>query len=248
MTSNVQNPLFVKVGLYLLILCGLLSGCASSNVSRDAAAGMDMGVQNARNMTDSAGDTNIVDSYQNSSNATKGALIGGAAGGVAGAFTSGIGVIPGAATGAILGASYGSYIDVNETLEDKLQNRGVTIVVLGDQVLIVIPSWRVFDPWSPRIKPQAYSTLALVARYINRFVKMGVNVTGYTDDSGSRTVDFALSQEQANNVLRFLQLNNVSARLLYAQGCGSTRLVTRNTGEWESDNYRIEITLEKLYV
>lgn len=233
---------------WCIISCFVLSGCASSKVSRDAAANVDMGVQNARNLASGAGDTNLADSYQNSTQATKGAMLGGAAGGITGALSSGIGFFPGAATGAILGASYGSYIATNETLEDRLQNRGANIVVLGDQILIVLPSSRIFDPWSPRIKPQAYSTLAMVTRYINGFTKMLVKVSVYTDNTGSNTIDLSLSQQQAENISRFLTVSGIDARVLYASGYGGTHLVSSHTGNWESDNYRIEITLEKLYV
>lgn len=250
MRNKVKNLVFAKVGSlpFILSLCFILSGCASSNVSRDAAANVDMGVQNARNMTDAAGDTNIADSYQNAGQATKGAMLGGAAGGITGALSSGVGFFPGAAAGAILGASYGSYIATNETLEDRLQNRGGTIVVLGDQILVVIPSASIFDPWSAKIKPQAYSTLALVTKFVNRYTKMLVKVSAYTDSTASKDVDMALSQQQADSVAKFLTASGIDARVLYAAGYGGTRLVTSHTGNWDSENYRLEITLEKLYV
>jgi outer membrane protein OmpA-like peptidoglycan-associated protein len=234
--------------LLVISLFFILAGCASSNVSRDAAANVDLGVQNAKNLTSGAGDTNIADSYQNSTQATKGVFLGGAVGGVAGALSSGIGFIPGAAAGAILGASYGGYIETNETLADRLQNRGATIVVLGDQILIVLPSSRIFNPWSDKIKPQAYSTLKMVTQYINGYTKMLVNVAVYTDKTGSGTIDLSLSQQQADSVVKFLTESGIDARVLYAIGNGGTKLVAPNTGNWESDNYRIEITLEKLYV
>lgn len=243
----VLNPIFLA-GLLCLLFSTFLSGCASSDVSRDAASNVDMGVQNARNLAGGAGDTSIADSYQNSSQAVKGAIIGGAAGGITGALSSGVGFIAGAAAGSILGASYGSYIDTNTSLEDQLLNRGANIIVLGDQILIVMPSARIFDDWSAKIKPQAYSTLKLIAQYVNGYTKMLVKISAYTDDTGSKTVDLSLSQQQAENVEKFLVAAGIDARVLYAAGHGGTRLVTRNTGEWESDNYRIEITLEKLYV
>lgn len=224
----------------------ILNGCASSNVSRDAASNVDMGVQNAKNLVSGAGDTNIADSYQNTNQATKGALIGGTTGGVVGALS--FGFLPGVATGAILGASYGAYIDSNETVADKLQNRGATVVVLGDQILVVIPSSRVFNTWSDKIKPQAYSTLTLLTQYINGYTKMLVKISVYTDNTGSKTVDLSLSQQQASAVAKFLTASGVDARILYAEGYGGARLVSPNNGQWESDNYRIEVTLEKLYV
>jgi outer membrane protein OmpA-like peptidoglycan-associated protein len=257
MYSNVENMVFAKVGALvgkekirllsiLTAFCFILSGCASSDVSRDVSANVDFGVQNAKNLV--AGDGDFAESYQNSSQMAKGAILGGTLGALVGGFTTAIGVIPGATTGLILGASYGSYIDSETTLKDQLENRGGTIVVLGDQVLVVIPSTHLFNPWSSSIKQQGYPTLNLVAQYVNGYTKMLVKVSAYTGDSGSAGLDMSLSQQQAESVSRFLLASGIDARVLYASGYGGTHLVVKNSGEWDSDNNRIEITLEKLYV
>lgn len=235
--------------LSILALCSLvLCGCASSNVSRDVTSNIDDGVENAKNMVDGATESSIADSYQNASQKAKGAMLGGAAGGVTGAMSSAVGIIPGALVGAVMGASYGTYIDSNASIEDQLKNRGATLVVLGDQVLIMIPSARLFNEMSPKIKPDAYSTLNLVARYINGYTKMLVKVAAYTDALGSPDVNLSLSQEQAESVSKFLMACGMDSRVLYATGYGGTHLVQKNSYVWDgSDNYRIEITLEKLY-
>jgi len=253
----VENRIFTKVSaffgkeklwLFISLLSFMFAGCASSEVSRETAANIDKGVQNAEKLV--SGDADIADAYQNSSQATKGAVIGGTAGAVTGGIaTSGLGVWQGALIGTVLGASYGSYIDTNASLQDRLENRDVTAVVLGDQVLIVLRSARIFYPLTSTVKPQAYSTLKLVSQYINQFTKMLVRVTAYTADSGERMADLALSQQQADSVAKLLVASGVDARLLYASGCGSARLVKRNNMLWDgNDNYRIEVTLEKLTV
>lgn len=244
-----MNPTQPRRLFFLLLIFFALSGCASSEVSRNAASNVDMGVQNARNLTSGFGSSEIADSYQNTSQASKGAMLGGAAGGLAGSLMGGIGFVPGAATGAMLGGSYGSYIDSRTTLADKLENRGSNIIVLGDQVMIVLPSARIFSAMSSNIKPQAYPTLDLVSEYINSYTKMLVKVAAYTDAIGPQSVNLALSQQQANNVVKYLNATGVDARVLYAVGYGGTNLVVKNAEDWGvSDNYRIEITLEKLQV
>lgn len=256
--NSVENRVFAKVGaqffssiscIFLTMYALTLCGCASSNVSRDVTSNIDDGVENTRKMVDNATSGSIADSYQNASQRTKGALLGGAAGGLIGAVSSNIGVVPGAAIGAILGASYGAYIDSNASVEDQLQNRGATIVTLGDQILIVIPSSRIFEYRSARIKTDAYSTLGLTTRYINSFTKMLVKVSAYTDCLGPADVDLALSQEQSEKIAKFFVASGMDTRVLYAVGYGGTHLVQRRNPDWDgSDNYRIEITLEKLYV
>lgn len=240
---NAKLRLFLLSIFYLFIV-----GCASSNVSREAAGNVDKGVTHTKDMVDGISETSIADSYGNASQTTKGAIIGGSTGAVAGALTSGVGFLPGAAVGGIFGASYGSYIDSNTNLKDKLENRGVNMIVLGDQILIVIPSARLFDPYTSNLKPQAYSTLDLVTQYVNQYTKMLVKVGGYTNNNSSESVDQALSAQQAQQVAKYLEAAGVDARILYAEGYGGSRLVTKNSEGWDSDNYRIEITLEKLDV
>lgn len=227
----------------------ILSGCASSSVQRDAASNIDLGVQNAKNLGDDLTSGDIGDSYQNSSQATKGALLGGATGATIGALSTSIGFGPGLAVGAIFGASYGAYIDSNTTLQDQLENRGANILVLGDQVMIVISSARIFNDMTSDIKPTAYTTLDLLAHYINGYTKTLVKVAAYTNDTGSTRVNLALSTQQAQNIVKYLVATGLNSRLLYGVGYGGTRLVDRNSLEWNrSDNYRIEITFEKLSV
>lgn len=235
--------------IFPILLILFLTGCANSGVSRNAANNVDSVANTTKNMFSGTDDVNVADSYQNASQTTKGALIGGAVGGVTGALSSTIGVLPGIAGGALIGASYGAYIDANTSLQDRLENRGATIVVLGDQMLIIVPSSRIFKPMSPEIKTQGYSTVSLVAQFINCFAKTLVKVSSYTSDTCSKRVDLALSKQQAASFARALQVYGVNARMLYAEGYGGTHLVEGNSTDWDhSQNYRIEITFEKLKV
>lgn len=242
--SHFINPKTLAVSL-LITSFALLTGCASSNVSRDTAAKVDMGFDNAEKLGSGGGD--FVESWQNSTLTTRGAVLGGTAGALAGYATSSVGLFPGALVGTILGAAYGNYMDSEASLADQLINRGVTVVELGDQILVVLPSARIFDGMTPTIKPQAYSTLNLLTTYLNGYTKTLVKISAYTDDIGEQNVNLALSKQQAHAVERYLAVNHLNARLLYADGFGGSNLVMKNTRDWgKSDNYRIEITLEKL--
>jgi outer membrane protein OmpA-like peptidoglycan-associated protein len=225
----------------------LLTGCASSNVSRTTAGSGDVVVQDTKGLFSGAENTSVADSYQNTTQTTKGAIVGGTVGGVTGALTK-LGFLPGLAAGAILGAGYGAYVDANATQQDRLINRGATVVVLGDQILIVMPSWRLFQPASAKLKPQAFSTLKAMAQYINSYEKMLVKVSVYTNPNGPQNVDLALSQDQADAISRYLVAVGLDSRLLYAEGYGGTHLVQKKTDWGTGENDRVEVTLEKLYV
>jgi len=226
----------------LLLL--LLTSCASSDLQRSGAYTIDTKYHDLT--TTHISENNPVDAYQNSNQVARGAIVGGIAGGVTGLATSGLGILPGAAGGAFVGSVLGAYVNNQTNLMDQLENRGVKTVVLGDQILIVMSSDRIFHAFSPNIRLQAYSTLDMVAQFINKFTSMSVKVSAFTNKSLPCAIAQAVTQQQANAVMKYLW-GRVNTRLLTAQGYGGTHLVESNALVW-GDNYRIEITLEKLPV
>jgi outer membrane protein OmpA-like peptidoglycan-associated protein len=233
-------------GIFFIVIF-FLQSCASSNVSRQANDNVAVGYQNASSTFGGAGNGSLADSYGNASQTTKGLLVGGVAGAVVGGATSGVGVVPGLATGAILGGAYGAYIDSNTSLVDRLENRGVKVMVLGDQVRLVLHSGHLFNGMTATIRPGAYQTLDLVAQYLNSFTTMSVRVTGYTNATGTPRIEQAVSKEQAESVVRYLWQRGVNTRMMTASGMGGNNLITRRSSDWEGSlNYRIEVTTEKL--
>lgn len=225
----------------------LLQSCASSCVSRSAENGIDMGVSNARALV--CRNTDVMEMYQNSNQLTKGVVLGGATGAIAGSLASEVGFLPGLAIGAILGGAIGAYIDEHTTLLDRLENRGAKIIILGDQVLIVLPSVRVFKGMTSDIRSSAFPLLDATAQLLRCFTKISIKVGAHVNGNGSDCVNRALTHEQANSVVRYLWARGVNARLLVGIGYGGSRPIASCTDPcsmgWEQ-NYRIEITLEKL--
>lgn len=245
MKKQVNNKLAVLFSILLLFI--FIQGCASSDLSRGAASEADK----AHLDTDYAlshSESSVSDTYQNTSQTTKGAIIGGAAGAAVSGLNSGVSLIPGIAVGAIFGGALGAYIDAHTTLEDKLENRGVKVFILGDQVMLVLPSVLVFNERTSNIRFHAYSTLDLVAQFINRYPNMSVNVAAYSSACEAEVISVALTQQQAASVVKYLWGKGVNTRLLSATGYGGQKLVTANKPEWNSENNRVEITLEKLPV
>lgn len=237
----------LKQGILLLCIAFILQGCASSGATRHAASEADK----AYLQTDYAfnhPDASLRDTIQNTSQTTKGVVLGGITGALVGSmYSSSIGFLPGLAGGAIIGGAIGAYIDSYATLSDNLENRGVNVIVLGDQILIVIPSHLIFNPYSGTLRSQAYSTLDMIVQYINQFTNISVQVSGYSNPTDTGAVTGALSQQQADAVMRYLWKAGLNTRVLYAMGYGSYKPVSQDT-DWSSDNNRIEITLEKLPV
>lgn len=235
---------FQWIVIFLFFFC---CGCASSDLSRGAANNFDDAYDHFAQDVSNLDKTSIAEGYQNSSQTTKGVLIGGAAGGLLGAANSSVGAVIGAASGAILGGAIGAYIDAHTTLVDKLQNRGVKVFILGDQVKIIIFSNHLFYGLTPNIRYDAYSTLDMVSCLIGRYLNISVEVAAYTNAVGSERINLYTSQKQAESVAKYLWKRGVRTRFVYAIGRGGTHLVARNGCDWcEGPNYRIEITFEKL--
>jgi outer membrane protein OmpA-like peptidoglycan-associated protein len=233
---------------FVLISFSLLQGCASSDLSRNSEGEVDTVYSDVKTSVSNLGKGDIADSYQNTSQTTKGVILGGITGAIVGSAIINVGALGGAAVGAILLGSLGAYIDSHTTLVDKLRNRGIKVFILGDQVLIVLPSSRTFYTNTANIIYAEDSTMDLVAKLIGSYANIAVKVSGYTDDTGAPLVDQSLSRQQAVNVAKSLWRHGVNTRLLYAEGYGGTHLVSKNTCDWSSDNYRVEITMEKLPV
>jgi outer membrane protein OmpA-like peptidoglycan-associated protein len=230
----------------LIILSGSgLTGCASSAIERNAETNVDTVYENSNYMLTHPGDP--AGAFQNSSQTTKGILIGTTTGALAAGVISGTSaILPGAVGGAIAGGVVGAYIDYHTNIVDQLENRGVKVMTLGDQVMIIMSSAWTFDGRSARIRPQANSTLDLIAQYIHRYATESVKVAAYTNDSGDNSFNCYMSQQQADRVVKYLW-PRLNTRLLFATGYGGTHLIESNNQSWDKGaNYRIEISFTKL--
>jgi outer membrane protein OmpA-like peptidoglycan-associated protein len=243
---NVRQAAFCLLSFMSFIAVVFLQGCAHSAVSREAENQVDKGYLNTVGGS-SVADSRISDIYQNTSQTTKGVLLGGAGGAIAGGLITGVGVLPGAASGAILGGAFGNYLDSYITLADQLENRHIKVFALGDQIKLMIPSDQVFNGQTPYIMPTAYSSLDLIAKLINSYQNIFVRVAVYSDATVPAPVACALTREQANSVVKYLWRRGINTRFIYGVGEGGTNLVTKSSYEsTDSLNYRIEISLEKL--
>ena len=90
--SKVEKQFLARIGSFLSILtlyCLTLAGCAYSDVERDVTSNIDTGVLRTQEKVDAMSESSIADTYQNTSQQTKGTILGGAAGGITGYFVPG---------------------------------------------------------------------------------------------------------------------------------------------------------------
>lgn len=135
----------------------------------------------------------------------------------------GKGALIGAAAGAALGGGAGYYMDVQEAkLRDKMKGTGVSVTRQGDNIVLNMPNNVTFDSSSATLKPAGANTLTGVAMVLKEYPKTAVNVVGYTDSTGSRSLNMNLSQQRADGVASALITQGVAANRIRTTGAGPT--------------------------
>jgi outer membrane protein OmpA-like peptidoglycan-associated protein len=172
-----------------------------------------------------------------------GAVAGGLIAGPAGLATAKIGALFGGTMGSIIG----NRLDKQRTLVTDLQTYGIRFFEVGDQITVVLPADKFFQPNSSATNTYSYAVLRKVVRLLNHYQKISIKVSGYTDNQGSIERNRALSTQRAQTIAHYLWAEGIDTRLLYAVGYGASHFVASNqTAEGRAANRRIEITLEQV--
>lgn len=188
---------------------------------------------------------------EQTSKATKGALIGAAIGAVAGIVSGDDSrerrkrALIGAGVGGIAGASVGAYMDVQEAkLRQELEATGVSVVRVGDNIVLNMPGNITFDVNKADINAGFYPVLDSVAKVLNKYEKTLVEIAGHTDSTGSDAINQPLSERRAGSVSAYLESRQVLPMRMASFGLSSKHPVADNsTAEGRQLNRRVEITL-----
>lgn len=190
-----------------------------------------------------------IDPYTGESKVSKtawGTGIGAAAGAGIGALVGGEkGALIGAGVGAASGAGVGGYMDLQaRKLRQELEGTGVRVAKNGNNIVLIMPGNITFDTNKANIKSNFKPVLDSVAKVINEFDQTKVQVTGYTDNTGTAAINNQLSAERANSVATYLRLRGVANARIYASGLGSSNPIASNaTAAGREQNRRVEISL-----
>jgi len=188
---------------------------------------------------------------EQTSKATKGALIGAAAGAVVGLISGDDAVerrqhaLIGAGIGALAGGSVGYYMDRQEAqLRAELEGTGVSVTRIGDNITLNMPGNITFATDSSDLSPAFFDVLNSVGKVLDEFDKTVVEVAGHTDSTGSDAYNQSLSERRASSVSNYLKGRGVMAERLITVGMGESRPVADNsTAEGRQANRRVEITM-----
>lgn len=172
-------------------------------------------------------------------NTYRGAGIGAAAGGVIGAVAGkGKGAVIGAVIGGGLGALAGSRMDkqareLEKVAETKRTEQGLVTKLKSDIL---------FDTGKAELKPEAKSKLQEMAEIMKKYPENVLTVNGYTDSTGSDTVNEILSDKRAKSVKQTLVAAGLPSPVIGTAGLGPTNPVASNqTSSGRQQNRRVEI-------
>lgn len=180
------------------------------------------------------------------SNTGWGAAIGAASGAAIGAVAGGgKGAAIGAGAGAAVGAGVGYYMDRQEAkLRVQLEGTGVRVQRQGDDLKLIMPGNITFATNSSNINGNFYPILDSVGTILNEFHKTSVNISGYTDSTGSDKHNQELSEHRANSVASYMVRTGVQHGRIQSRGFGERYPVASNDAEMgRSQNRRVEISI-----
>jgi len=191
---------------------------------------------------------------EQTSNATRGALIGAAAGAAVGLMSGDDAVerrqhaLIGAGVGALAGGSIGYYMDRQEAeLRSELEGTGVSVTRIGDNITLNMPGNVTFATGSSGLSPEFFDVLNSVSKVLKEFDQTVVEVAGHTDSVGSEEYNQELSERRSLTVSEYFVSRKISAERLIPIGMGELRPVADNDSEsGRQANRRVEITMVPL--
>lgn len=130
----------------------------------------------------------------------------------------------------------GSFKDILDQEEKALTQRfadagGVSVQRLDDAVAIVFMSDTYFDVDASDIKSDSSKDLEYLAELLKRYPDTRVEISCFTDSSGSEQHNLTLSQQRAQAVAELLTRSGVDSSRIDSHGYGETNFVASNATE-----------------
>jgi outer membrane protein OmpA-like peptidoglycan-associated protein len=193
---------------------------------------------------------------EQTSRAQRGAIIGAVSGAVVGLVTGDNSMerkkraLVGAGLGALAGGAVGNYQDRQEArLRAQLENSGVSVTRIGDNITLNMPGTITFATNSADLNAGFFAVLDSVALVVNEFQQTVIEVAGHTDSTGSDAYNQQLSERRANSVMSYIVSRQVLADRIIPVGMGESRPIADNsTDSGRQLNRRVELTLVPLTV
>ena len=179
----------------------------------------------------------------------KGAVIGSAAGGTIGAIigkkagNTAVGAVVGGAIGGVAGAYIGRKMD-RQAEEIKKNVPGAEVIREGEGLIVKFDSGILFDFNAADLKSNAKTNIQNLATSMKNNPETNIMIIGHTDDVGSDSYNYGLSQRRAESVRSYAVAQGISSSRLTTVGKGEAEPIADNTSESGlSQKRRVEIVI-----
>ena len=151
----------------------------------------------------------------------------------------------GAAAGGLAGGAIGNYQDRQEKkLRQQMAGTGVDVSRQGNDLKLEMPGGITFATNSADLQAGFYPVLGKLGTTLQEYGQTVIQVTGYTDSTGSQSYNEQLSERRAQSVAAYLESHGVTSQRLVVVGAGPSSPVASNaTPEGRQRNRRVELTI-----
>lgn len=196
-------------------------------------------------------------SWDDMSDTSKGAIIGVLGGAATGATIGhknrGKGALIGAVGGGLAGTGIGHYMDsqakdLQKVLALEVRNGQINITKNADnKIMVTMTTHTSFDTNFATIKAGFFPTLDKIAGVVNKYGKTTLTITGYTDNTGSNSINQPLSEQRALAVANYFSAKRVMPERISAYGRGAANPIANNgSAAGRALNRRVEILIEPI--
>ncbi len=186
---------------------------------------------------------------QNTSNTTKGAVIGTTAGGALGAVIGGkagntaVGAIAGAVIGGAAGGLIGRKMD-NQAKEIENAVAGAEVIKADEGIIVKFDSGILFDFNSTQLKGDAKTNIAKLVETLNKEPDTEIMVIGHTDNVGSMNANQKVSEGRAKSVRDYAVSQGLKGGRIKTEGKNYSEPIASNDSEsGRAENRRVEIVI-----
>jgi outer membrane protein OmpA-like peptidoglycan-associated protein len=136
-------------------------------------------------------------------------------------------------------------MDNEETeMRAALRGSGIGVARTGNDLLVNIKSDVLFEAQSLALSPHGNELITRVAAVLRKYDSTLIVANGFTDTTGSREQNLAVSQKRADAVTKQLNDDGVEQKRLAAKGFGDEILkIPTGPNVSEARNRRIEIRI-----
>lgn len=187
--------------------------------------------------------------WKNMSNTKKGAIIGVGSGAAAGAAigkaagNTALGAIIGATVGGTAGVLIGKKMD-QQAEEIKRDVPNASVQRVGEGINVTFNAGVLFGFDRSDLTSQAQSNIRDLARILNKYPDTYVRVEGHTDDIGSDSYNYGLSERRAKAVAAYLIAQGISSQRVKTYWYGESQPKVPNTSEANrAQNRRVEFAI-----